>query len=266
MEDYQREGRRLANAFLAGQGMGGTSLDTLIEKTSRDQGLLPEQIRRLSRATNTEMFSLKYASMKGAQDRRVDFDPVDGDALIRKLQSVAPPTAPVAEKTAALYPDIRNHRRAHFAPFEKQASFVPPVHTVSPEIRWRHLKKIASDLPVELMQLDIQWQSLTKDVAASCNNDTFDHDAFEKNAVAVLGSSVLAELNAVRAALRLPESSLSQDKVASLEDRLVGHPDKLTAKLASAMSARTAYSQKAEAFRIAQEDLRAVDAEVRRVG
>lgn len=239
-DEYARQAESVADAFCAGQGVGGNDLSTLVEKVARDNALNPEQIRRLGRAANTAVFGRKYASRRGEPDRRIDFDPVDAETIISRLQSSA---APQLNKVAS-YPDLPDPRRR---PVEKTAGEVrEPAPRAPPAVpRWSHLQKLASELPIELRQLDIRWQSNLRALAEDCRAQTHDHVSFEKNAVAVLGAEVLTELNGVRDLLGFAPLVVDRAKLAEAHDEaLVGVEDRSTRLLRQASLARAEYAKK----------------------
>jgi hypothetical protein len=257
-EDYSRHAQSITQAYCAAAGMGGATLESLVEKTARDSGLVPEQIRRLSRMVNTETFNAKYAALKGSNDRKVQFDPVDAEKIINTMQTPAVQTQKTASANA--YPDLPDPRAIRF---EKKAS-APPVRTIDPEVRLRHLLKLAADIPLEMTGLDIRWQSAIKHVASLIDHDGFDKVSMEKNALAVLGLDVLPELNAIRDSLKLPMLDMSREKFASIEDRLIGSETPITEKLREARTIRTAYAEKSAALAATRDQLAQARQEVRR--
>jgi hypothetical protein len=148
--------------------------------------------------------------------------------------------------------------------WEKFRDPAPPVRTIDPEVRLRHLLKLAADIPLEMTGLDIRWQSAIKHVASLIDHDGFDKVSMEKNALAVLGLDVLPELNAIRDSLKLPMLDMSREKFASIEDRLIGSETPITEKLREARTIRTAYAEKSAALAATRDQLAQARQEVRR--
>lgn len=240
-DEYARQAKAVADAFCAAQGaLGGNDLTTLVEKVTRDHGLNPEQIRRLGRDTNTAVFGHKYAAKRGEADRRVDFDPVDPEVVITRLQATAAPTPAIKQ---ASYPDLPNPRawvRAKTAA-ETIDPYLPKTPPAVP--RWSHLQKLSQELPLNLRQLDVRWQSNLRALAEDCRADGHDHVTFEKNAIAVLDEDLLPELNGVRELLRLAPLAVSQEKLAEAREFLVGVPTRATRLLKQARDARHEYAK-----------------------
>lgn len=251
-DEYTLRAESVANAFCAGQGVGGNDLSTLVEKVARDNALNPEQIRRLGRAANTAVFARKYASKRGEPDRRIDFEPVDPEMVIDRLQANSSPTP----TKVAHYPDLPDPRAKTR---EKTAAEVidPYLKPPPPAVpRWRHLLKLSQDLPIELKQLDIRWQSNLRELAEDCRADKHDHVDFEKNAVAVLGHEIVPELNGVRDLLGLVPMVADQEKLAEAQESLlVGVPNRATRLLRQALDARLDYAQKLATLAVVEQDL-----------
>lgn len=240
VEEYKAHAERMAKAFCAGESAGGNDLATLVEKTARDHRLNPEQIRRLSRATNVALFAEKYAAMKGQAHRRVDFTPVDEGVVIDKLQL----NDGMAQAKLAhdLYPNLPGPQPA-YTPQEKVAHI--PELTERERVRRRgDAVKLAETLRIELEGLNILWNTKIAQLSNPCRHIGHDHLEFEKTAVAVCGSEVYTELNAIREALRLPALAVSEEKLAEIQDRLVASPNAMTKSLQEAINLRTAYGEK----------------------
>lgn len=255
LDDYGKRATEIARAFCAAQDVGGNDLGSHVEKVARENALNPEQIRRLGRATNKAVFGEKYASSRGAPDRRVDFTPVDPEAVIERMQGATPAPPPPVTKTAA-YPDLPDPR---FRPREKTAAEVVDRYLLAPPNpvkRASHLQKIAQETPVELMRLNVRWKHKLAELAETCRGYRHDHDAFEKNALAVLGADVMPELNRVREELKLPLLSFNHEKLAFLvEERLLGTENELTRTLKEAMEVRSEYVRVQTRHAVVMQDL-----------
>lgn len=242
-QDYTTHADRIADAFMSGLGMGGTPLIDLVEKTARDNALNPDQIRRLGSITNRAVFARKYARDKGQPDRRVDFELVDNEDVIGRIQG-ASKTAGVAARPAS-YPDLPDPRAPHLA---KLAAEIPsPLHAPSKPSaakRYATVAKIASELPIELRILDESWCGDVSELAASFGKTGAQaHRDFELNALGVLGAGVLVELNAVRDKLAMPLIADDPAKVAEAQAWVYGVADEQTERLKRAMATREEYGQ-----------------------
>lgn len=232
VDEFSQRAEALAKSFVAGESVGGTPLTDLVEKVARDSALGPEAIRTLSRETNKAVFAAKYATTTGKQDKRVDWDLVDPETVIGRLQAreVTAPTLKVAS-----YPDLPDPRplppRTKVAEAPKESR--PPIE---------HLRKLAKDLPMDLKGLDYRWQEKLSHVLHLADGVTFDREAFEKNALGVLGEGILPELNALRVQRGLPEFDTT--KVAAERERFLGIPDELTRHLLEAHTVRQEYAKK----------------------
>lgn len=253
--DFDREATAIARAFWAGREQNGAPLNELATKTARDNGLNPEQIRRLCRNANTKAFEQKHASLKGEADRTPNFELADPEAVIQQLhQTIEQASTKHAE---AEYPDLSNeyapaHNGALFAQ-EKIATLYREVDAAlppqrSPLVELRRAEKLAQEMTYERHALNFAWDEALSKVAAQTTYQGWNHAEFEKNAVALFGADVLPELNAVRHRCRLPaiagdvEETEVSAKLASLQTLWVGVPDTYTALLADAMKIRAKFA------------------------
>lgn len=246
-QDFCERGESIARAFCAGVAVGGESLPALVEKVARDATLNAEQIRRLARATNVAMFNTKYAEKRQDADRRVDFDPVDENAVIARLQACTPlsETTKTAAVSEVAYPDLWR------TPATKVAaeSSVATPHPKELELRRSHLRKLAHDLPTEVAQLGVQWDLKLASIADRCCATRHDHLAFEKAAVAIYGADILPEIQSLRTRLGLAPMAATSEKLAEVRNFLIANPTRLTDELGEVYRIRTAYHQKAAMLR-----------------
>jgi hypothetical protein len=253
--DFDREATAIARAYWAGRDQNGAPLNELATKTARDNGLNPEQIRRLCRNANTKAFEQKHASLKGEPDRTPNFELADPESVIASLhQSVA---LAHTKQAAAEYPELRDE----FAPPPDPALFAQEkvaalTHEIdgflsprrSPLVELRRAEKLAGELAVERHALNFAWDDALGAVAERARYQGWSHDEFEKNAVALFGADVLPELNAVRHRCRmgaLGDGAADDEvatKLAALQEAWVGVPDELTARLKTAMEVRAKFA------------------------
>jgi hypothetical protein len=253
--DFDREATAIARAFWAGRDQNGASLNELATKVARDNGLNPEQIRRLCRNTNTKAFEQKYAALKGQADRSPYFELADPEAVIENLrQTVAVAHTKQAE---AEYPDLPDEyappppnpklfaREKIAALTHEIDNFLPSYR--SPFVELRRAEKQAADLAIERHQLNFAWDDAINAIVEHTRYQNWNHDDFEKNAVALFGADVLPELNAIR--YRCGRSELGEGaaenevkmKLAELQQKWVGIPDELTNRLKVAMEIRAKF-------------------------
>lgn len=261
-KDYELQAESIAKAFRAGVAVGGNDLGALIEKTARDNALLPEQIRRLGRAVNTAMFSETYNEKTG-NDRRVDFTPIDAEHLIEKLQATAAPLGG-GVKTAS-YPRLPDPRAR---PIEKTAAqvvdaYLPPAVPVV--VQRGTLLKLSREIPIDMGGIDLRWQDELRKVARACDHDAHRHGDFEKNAAAVLGPDCLPELAQIRESLKMGPGPLTHEKVAAAMDFIVGEETDATRAIKRAMDHRAEYGRKKLALDETRRRLAQIESEISHV-
>lgn len=260
--DIEREASTIARAYWAGRGNNGNELDALTEKVARDQMLNADQIRLLGRAVNTKTFEEKFASSEG-NDRRPEFTPVDPDAVVaRVVQAVSDPTLKTA---AALYP-VLDDEFAPPATVEKvafdaviEAAIPKPKREVSLET-W---KKVAFDKKAEADGAAFEWGSIMERLYDRGRRLDWNHDTFEKNAVALFGPDALPELDAFRRHRGMATLGTNHErepfvkKLAELQEQWVGFEDAATGLLKKAMDARARASQASREHQVAADQLSA---------
>lgn len=262
-KDYEARATEIAKAYRAGLDIGGSDLPSLVEKTARDNGLLPEQIRRLSRSVNTAMFAEEYGAKTGS-DRRVDFTPVDEDEVIGRFRT-AETRATASVKTAS-YPSLPDPRVRPERVKTAAEVFDPLLPPPAPlPVRRMHAKAAHERLRTDLGALELRWHGALAKVAHHCDRIGHLHGDFEKNAVAVLGAECLPELAQIRESLKMAASPLTASKVAEVADFLVGVEDEQTRHIQAAISARHEYGRKKAALDEAARQLEAIEVEVSRV-
>lgn len=225
---FENKGAEIARAFVAAGP--AADLTALAEKVAREQALNPEQIHTLAYTVNRLVFGAKFASMGGAADRLVDFDVCRPESIVERLHQQAQAPVKVA---AEQYPDLpdafaaaRGHTHERPAPSHAKLAQELDRHLGGPEnharLAIRH-EKIATDLAIEARRLEIERDRHLGEVKTAARYLRWDHDAFERDAVAHYGGDALPELNEVRAARGmavLPVDEAARAKVASLQDRL----------------------------------------------
>lgn len=254
--DFDREASAIARAFWAGHEQNGAPLSEIATKTARDNALNPEQIRRLCRQANTKAFEQKHAALKGAADRTPNFELADPETVIASLQSSV--RAANTKEAAAEYPDLsdeyRPALRATDPAREKVAAFTSAIDAhlspqKSPLVALRRAEKTAESLRMERHALNFAWDEALSKIAAQTKYLHWDHDAFEKNAVALHGADILPELNAVRqrcGMVPLGEGvadNVISAKLAALQDAWIGVPDDFSTEVQTAMRLRLKFAE-----------------------
>lgn len=253
--DFDREATAIARAYWTGREQNGAALSELATKTARDNGLNPEQIRRLCRNANAKAFEQKHAALKGEPDRTPNFELADPESVIASLHHAV--ALSHTKQAEAEYPDLPNE----YAPPDDPSLFAQEKvaalsHEIdgylgprrSPIVELRRAEKIAAELAIERHQLNFAWDETLNAVASHASYQDWHHDDFEKNAVALFGAEVLPELNAVRHRCHLGalgDGAASDEvsaKLASLQAMWVGVPNALTAKLKEAMDIRAKFA------------------------
>lgn len=247
-KEFDAKASELAQAFLAGRGQNGSDLCSLATKVARDNSLNPEQIKRLCRMTNVKTFESKFASMKGGADRIVEFDPIDADSVISQLTKVAAPVS-ITKVATALYPDLADEVRPIELPAapepseaQKVASFRQSIGpSLSPEKAYMRAVKLAQETDVRIASADRQWKRQMEQLVSMSKRAKWDHDGFEKDAIALFGEDVMPELNALRVEKRMEPIAYTSEKIAELQDRLFGNTTVEAELVKSASEARGQY-------------------------
>lgn len=254
--DFDREAAAIARAFWAGHEQNGAPLSEIATKTARDNGLNPEQIRRLCRQANTKAFEQKHAALKGAEDRTPNFELADPESVIASLHNGV--RSAHTKEAAAEYPDLsdefRPAPRATDPGREKVAALTSVIDESlparrSPLVALRRAEKTAEALRMERHALNFAWDEALSKIAAQTKFLHWDHDTFEKNAVALHGADVLPELNAVRQRCGLPPlgdgiaDAVLHSKLAALQDEWLGVADEFSSSVEGAMRVRVKFAE-----------------------
>lgn len=249
---FDEQATKLAQTFWAGIDQNGATLTELVTKTARDHGLNPEQIERLARVTNSKAFEAKFAAMKSASDRHVEFPVADAKAVIAAFCGEVAASGS-AVKTAALYPDLASDAPVATNYFdgagrrEKTAAVATPRR---PEAEYFKLRDARVELDLQLKQAENRWTTAVDTLVAQTKLVYWDHDAFEKDALAVIGIDALPELNVVRSRRKMAALDIPTEKVAEILDRLVGSETRDTTVLKTACEARATFVARQRALRV----------------
>lgn len=253
---YDDEATRIAKAFTAGHGQNGAGLTELVEKTARQSGLNPEQIRRLTRVANIRSWEEKFAGMKTAEssDRNVEFELGSEQEVIRRLHGDAAAMVNIAIKTASevvspalAFPDLPNDMDEVRRPLPKEsgtykrASTPDPLEVLRPDIEVLKLLKLADTVEVKMAAARFAWQDAMQSLIEETRKSTWSEDRaaeFEKSAVALHGLEVVPELNALRRIRGERILPMTREKVAGLRDRVYGEASRATSLIKTASVAR----------------------------
>jgi hypothetical protein len=224
-EMFEHEATRIAQLAIEKKG----SLHELTVATAKLAKLNDEQIRRLARAVNSKAFNAYFEQRKTAEDRFVSFDCVDPEKVITELSaSKAAPYVESEREKKASYPDLPNEvvpaRTPPKQPIEKTAEVM--ARAVGPEepphkalIHW---KAACDRLASDHRQLQIRWATGMDKLANKCRRLYWDHDSFEKHAVALYGSAVLPELQALRERLNMAPFNMEKEAADQIEATVFG--------------------------------------------
>lgn len=240
-QDFESHAEQITRSFQAGESNGGSTLNDLVTKVAKDLNLTPEQVSRLCKRVNVKNFEVKFAAMDG--DKNVKFELAQPEQVVASLFKDAEiKTAEAAD----LYPDLPKptslplldsvklaSAEAHAA---RTASFLPTTPPV--DILYERARKMTEVLEGRAKQADDAWNSAVNGVIARTKGIRWDHDAFEKSALCLVGDAAVPELEQVRSTLGMPALGLDQTKVAALVDRIDVKPTQEALLIKRAADAR----------------------------
>lgn len=261
--DFEREATDIARTFWAGKDQNGSSLNELTTKVARDHNLNPEQIRRLCRAANTQAFGQKHASLTG-EDRAPDFELSDAEGVIGALsQAILGATKTASAFYGALPDEYARPAPPPVAPnLTKVASeYVAPPRSLAVEID--RTERSVKDLGYERIGLNDLWETKIAELKSHAKLQSWSHDTFEKNAVALYGADALPELNALRTVTGrtpLETDPATLAKLGSLQEQWLGVEDAHAVLLKQAMDLRAQYATVKVAHETATRTLKALHA------
>jgi len=179
------------------------SLEDAVAKYAQAEGWSAEQILRVARKANVGTFEKKFAQMANGSDRIVDFDTVDGDAVVARLHAAVTK----GTKTAAVYPDIEDEM-APTQPslvtakvpsdFNVKTAMLQEVPEYSDVEKLMHLQDVVGALKTKVAGLQWRWEGMLESLSDQSKQLYWDHERFEKNAMALYGQDVIPELNILR--------------------------------------------------------------------
>jgi hypothetical protein len=249
---------RIVKEYIDGDGAG--DMKSMAVKVARESGLNAEQIRRLCRAANVKAFEQKFAQLAGQPDRYAEYDPINDDSVIHELYKGA---ADRVEKKASIsYPKLQDEMsslRPNYVPLppEREKTASELMHAIEQSIgrdphpftQITRSEKVATELRVRTKSAERRWNETMNDLVNITRRIYWNHDEFEKNSVALHGSHVLPELNAIRSERRMPLIDASHEKVASMQEHLIGEDSEAVQLLKMAADARVDYLQASEALK-----------------
>lgn len=257
--DFTTEAEKLSSAFVAGFQNGGASINELLVKSAKDNCLNSEQIARLTRLTNVQTFNLLHKT-KEAGDQYVEYPLGDENHVIAQLH-------PTKEASASRsdFPDlpdeIESHRPGRLGPAPKE-----PIQKIAsdidellgpkerPDIEYMKWQKVAENLKSRMGQSEIRWEVEMRSLKDGSKFASWNHDEFEKTALALYGPDSIPELNSLRDELGIKDKlSVSSEKVAFLQDRLVPKVSRYTESLGRAIEARKGYLKNMAGQKVAAE-------------
>jgi hypothetical protein len=269
-KDYDAHASTIANAFSAGRGQNGASLDDLVEKTARDEGLVPEQVRRLARAANLQTWKVEFERLKtaGAPDRNVEFPLCNEAEVLHRLQgsaSSAVKTALHGAAPASEFPDLaddmddlRHPSPPAPAPISKTAAEMLEPLQVRPDMEVLKLRRLDEEFQIRTKQACEGWRTAMQDLLDMTRRLDWTTERaiqMEKSAVAMHGTSVVPEINALRRFKMEKLLVLDQAKLAALQDRLEARPSREVTLLKQAADRRQQWKLLDQAHEILQKKL-----------
>lgn len=262
-DDFNNAATNITKAFYAGQGNGGASLNELSTKCAKDNSLNPEQIARLCRLVNTCAFETKLAEMQG--DKYVQFPVADADVVSAELVNGA------ACKTASFdaYPELGDTLASLRETEEPEAMKLASMHanaqrvcdalkTEPPDVTHRRAKYAAERHTAEAEQAEAAWATALRQIIEKTSGIRWDHDAFEKAALAHTNGDCLFELNTIRDTLGKEQLEVDTEKLAFLLDRIEAPvtPEARLMKVAALARAQCKMSLKKAEDAAAERDIR----------
>jgi hypothetical protein len=251
---YDEEATKIAKAFVAGEKQKGASLTALVEKTARDNGLNPEQIRRLVRVSNIRSWEEKFEGMKTAEapDRNVEFSLGDENAVIRTLHGEAAAMVSMAIKTGedvaiCDFPDLTDEMADVRQPVPKDSGTYKKG-SIEPVDAPRHydvdalkLEKLAEDIDVKIATARFEWKDAMQGLLDESRKISWTPETaaeFEKSAIALHGVSIVPEINALRKMRGETTLALTNEKAAALRNRIYAQATIATELVKAASVAR----------------------------
>jgi hypothetical protein len=256
---FETEAKKVTASFLADQSQT-TTLTDLVEKSAKENCLLPEQINTLAQCVNTQMFRETMDKMATLPDRYVDFDAADATTVIAHMfQDTSESTKTAAE----LYPEINDEMRVHKEPIlppeqdtiEKSAAELDDLlgPKENPEKLYRRYEKIANELSIQQQQLAIRYENVLGQLKLAFKKIYFDKLAFERNALTEFGMNAVPELNYLRKERKEPPIITNQEKIANLQNRSLKVNNSEITLLKTALDCRSEFLAKREAVKLAVE-------------
>lgn len=257
--DFTHEADRLSAAFVAGRENNGASLNALLVKSAKDNCLNTEQIARLTRLTNVQTFNLLH-KQKTAGDQYVEFPLGDENHVLSELRPTKTATA-----TSSDFPDLSDEIEAYRpgrlgpAPQESLQKIASDIDEIlgppeRPDIEYMKWAKVADDLKSLTGQSEIRWESEMGSLKQGSKFASWNHDEFEKTALALYGEEALPELNTLREELGMKDRlSATSEKVAYVQDKVVLKTSPSTTSLGRAIGARKNYLKCLAGQKVAQE-------------
>ena len=217
--DYERKADEAVQDFIS----SGVSLEESLVKIARRDSLNPEQIKRLVEMANTGTFLELFNKTAGKDDRMVEFEVADPQAVVGRFYKESPRELEKAAAASGPVPDFhyqavpKNENTRHEETCEKVASDPLPGSSQNNKITWQialeRSRKVASSLEDRICSAEIVAGDLANKIA-SCFRGIYSREnypEFEKNALALYGADAVVALSAVRRRLGLPSIERTPD-------------------------------------------------------
>lgn len=266
-KDYEREAQNIAKAFSATKGE--QSINKLAAESARINNLNPEGIRTLVRLANVDAFNEEFSKMSG-DDRILDFTTGDPEQVIAELQNDAETKVASIQRVLSGSPeydqavDYEIDPVLQLAPMEKAAEAEPEEPKIPRHEAILLLKRAAEEFGGKVRQGEMAWIDLMEKAAQSIRvlGDIREADKLEKDALAVVGTTVVPELHML-AKMTGREYTLTTEKVASVLDKHLAVPSRshrpIITMLEKASMTRAKRNENKKCLEFVREKLSAVE-------
>ena len=248
--EYVARSKEIAQQFMVSK----KPLNDIAEKYARDNALNPEEIRTLVRLANVATFREVFDRKAGDSDRMVDFEVGEPEAVIRRIVDSASQPQESAnimnDKLAFEVPDMMREKRLgqKFDVYsdEKTASEDAPEKLPRKDMVILNLEKLASDFEVERLIEGKRWEDAINKLAAEFKKAPGygpNFQDFEKDAYAVFGTEIRAEIAELANASKQASVVLSDSDIQFLGERRITRDTPTLELLKEAVEARNAYAK-----------------------
>lgn len=247
-KQYEDAAQQIGNTHTSS---GGTqSINDLALKVAQDNGLNPEGIRTVVRLANVAVFENMFskAAADKAPDRMFDFVVGDPEQVISQLGSTAKVACATPEvskrsydRTSDYYGNLETRGQEKVASevvhVGVERSVARPLNPLESQAMFKRAEEIMTE---QRRQAETTWYTSLEKAAQLTRvyaETPAEREAFEKSAVALMGSDVVPELRMIRSLTGAPiQNDLldNTDKIAHVQEF---HMARVSEKMAGAMRA-----------------------------